>query len=61
MPKRCLRGARIPLEAFWVMMPIRFNQKGTGKFKGITGSVVAKGKTSMAEKTREWEAESEIR
>ena len=35
--------------------------KGTGKFKGITGSVVAKGKTSMAEKTWEWEAEYEIR
>jgi hypothetical protein len=30
--------------------------KGTGKFKGITG-----GKTSMAEKTWEWEAEYEIR
>jgi hypothetical protein len=35
--------------------------KGTGKFKGITGSVVAKGKTSMAEKIWEWEAEYEIR
>jgi hypothetical protein len=35
--------------------------KGTGKFKGIVGSVVAKGKTSMAEKTWEWETEYEIR
>jgi len=35
--------------------------KGTGKFKGITGSVSAKGKTSMAEKTWEWEVEYEIR
>jgi hypothetical protein len=35
--------------------------KGTGKFKGITGSVVAKGKTTMAEKTWKWEAEYEIR
>ena len=38
-----------------------FFLKGTGKFKGITGSVVEKGKTSMAEKTWEWEAEYEIR
>jgi hypothetical protein len=35
--------------------------KGTGKFKGITGGVVAKGKTSMAEKIWEWEAEYEIK
>jgi hypothetical protein len=27
VPIRCLRGACILLEAFWVMMPIRFNQK----------------------------------
>jgi hypothetical protein len=35
--------------------------KGTGKFKGIVGSVVANGKTSMAEKTWEWKVEYEIR
>lgn len=35
--------------------------KGTGKFKGITGRVVAKGKTTMAEKTWEWEVEYEIK
>ncbi|CAB1059168.1 hypothetical protein D1BOALGB6SA_3926 [Olavius sp. associated proteobacterium Delta 1] len=35
--------------------------KGTGKFKGIKGSMVANGKTSMAEKTWEWEAEYEVR
>ena len=34
---------------------------GTGKFKGIRGSVVAKGKTSMAEKTWAWEAKYEVR
>jgi len=35
--------------------------KGTGKFKGITGRVVAKGKTSMSERTWEWEAEYEMK
>jgi hypothetical protein len=38
-----------------------FFLKGTGKFKGITGSVVAKGKTTMAGKTWEWEVLYEIR
>ncbi len=35
--------------------------KGTGKFEGIKGSIVAKGKTSMAEKTWDWEVEYEIK
>ena len=35
--------------------------KGTGKFEEIKGSIMAKGKTSMAEKTWEWVVEYETR
>ena len=38
-----------------------FFLKGTGKFEGIVGSIVARGKTSMAEKTWDWEVQYEIR
>lgn|GEM_PF-1120968 len=38
-----------------------FFTKGTGKFKGIKGSIMAKGKSSMAEKTWDWEYEYEIK
>ncbi len=38
-----------------------FFTKGTGKFEGIKGSIVAKGKTSMAEKTWEWVVEYETK
>lgn len=38
-----------------------FFLKGTGKFEGIKGSIVAKGKTSMAEKTWDWEVEYVIK
>ena len=38
-----------------------FFMKGTGKFKGIKGRIVGKGKWTMTEDTCEWEVEYEIR